>query len=42
MKFEFSPETVQTMKSPVAKIAVLILAAAAVVLAIQVIQRIHW
>jgi hypothetical protein len=38
MKFEFSPETVRTMSSPVARIAVLALAAAALVLAYQIVR----
>jgi len=40
MKFEFSLETAQTMKSPVAKIAVLLLGAATVVLAVQILHHI--
>jgi hypothetical protein len=40
MKIEFSLETVETMKSPVAKIVVLLLGAAAVVLAVQIAHHI--
>jgi hypothetical protein len=40
MKYELSPETIQTMKSPVARIAVLLLGAAAVVLAVQILHHI--
>jgi hypothetical protein len=36
---KLSPESAQTMKSPVAKIAVLLLGAAALVLAFQIFQR---
>jgi hypothetical protein len=36
---KLSPETVETMRSPVAKIAVLMLGAATLVLAIQILQR---
>jgi hypothetical protein len=36
---KLSPESTQTMKSPVAKIAVLFLGAAALVLAFQIFQR---
>jgi hypothetical protein len=41
MKYEFSPETVQTMKSPVAKVAVLMVGAAVLVLVFQILQRIY-
>jgi hypothetical protein len=36
---KLSTETIQTMRSPVAKIAVLLLGAATLVLAIQILQR---
>ena len=38
MKFELSAESAQTMRSPVARLAVLALIAAAVVLAFQIIR----
>jgi len=40
MRFELSLETAHTMKPPVAKVAVLLLGAAALVLVFQVLQRI--
>jgi hypothetical protein len=40
MKYELSTETVHVMRSPVAKVAVLIVGAAALVLVIQILQRI--
>jgi hypothetical protein len=39
---KFSAETVQTMKSPVAKIAVLMLGAATLVLFVQILLRVLW
>jgi hypothetical protein len=41
MKYEFSSETVQTMKSPVAKVAVLMVGAAVLVLVFQILQHIY-
>jgi hypothetical protein len=40
VKYELSAETIQTMKSPVARIAVLLLGAAVVVLAVQILHHI--
>ena len=42
MKIEFSLETVQTMKSPVAKIAVLLLGAVSVVLTVQILHHVFY
>jgi hypothetical protein len=39
MKHQLSDETAQTMKSPVAKLAVLVLGAATLVLFIQILLR---
>jgi hypothetical protein len=40
MKYELSAETVQVMKSPVARVAVLMAGAAALVLVVQILMRI--
>jgi len=39
MKYELSPKTAETMRSPIAKIAVLMVVAAGFVLAFQILQR---
>jgi len=41
MKYKPSPETVETMKSPVAKVVVLIGGAATLVLVYQILQHIR-
>jgi hypothetical protein len=41
MKYEFSPETVETMKSPAARIALVIVGAATLVLVFQILLRIY-
>jgi hypothetical protein len=41
MRYELSAESVQVMKSPAAKIAVMLVGAAAMVLVFQVLQRIY-
>jgi hypothetical protein len=40
VKYEFSTETIQVMRSPVAKIAILIVGAATLVLVFQILHRI--